>query len=1020
MKTFGNISYPDNVADMYQNNRALFDLFARYFTAGYLDENFPFLRAVYSGATRQHIYDQYISLNSETYINIGGPLRDKLTAANDATPFDQGEWNTRLREAVREVELMLDNSYQLSEFWKSDEFWAFHQANGGANDFRYPDQLDSFIQNFSRDRWTAETLAEAKTLLAREGRKLTPKQLVERLEQEGRIQEKVIYNPQAAARMLGVEDAAPLQKFMEQYGYNELDWDLVLDLAQNCMSVLGIAGTPEAFLDMLIQNGFIRDKRPGAQADGTEGGDDDRSDGGSSDGDSSDGGSDGPGGGNGGNGRLSLAEFIRRLPSHVDAHIEARMGDISWAIGEGNTALITSNIAELMEDILQNADPEDARQVSRAELEAYIRRIANNRAGNQNANTETNRETGAGDPGALSLTDFMLRLPNDIEVLTRPNMGGIREALAADDEDGATGLARDLAADLCDMAGIGEDETFDIYALVGYILDLGRRQNQQAGQGGEDAREAGDDATDAGDGPLSLSEFIRRLPASADGHIQARMEDISWLIGQDNNALVTSNVRELMDYMLEQSAPGAIEQVDARELQAYIIQIARNMLASKDGSSGPGTSPGGGGGDGDDESSDGGGSGGNAPSFREAERTLSMDADDFLNNDPEEIRRAQAGGQAQAQAQAQAENGNPPPLPPRPTVARTTPVGNTPLLQLIRDARHLQGTRVVNEGMVAVRNALIQRDVNAAREAARELASALLGGPRAEPHLQAMFQQEVREVTVTILKEINGALSEDEKKPKKGAKGDDEPDPRNGPRRGPDGGNPGAGAANGSGGNGGLNGGAQQPPVTGYDRTTMDRMERQMRERSQEERRGNEDVATYAASEIKAITQLIIASQMQAAQQRAEALSKKLQSSNGEAPPMSRDEILRLAYGKAKPKTAAGGNGENGKAAKGDSDTEEVTAQLIKVVNWGNFCDVYEIDPEEIEEIKKVARKAVKDTDQAKMACKEILARRNAKAKVKIKNGRYLAEAIVHAMRMKQEKRTLRKPLKMSDIPDED
>ncbi|WP_139251240.1 hypothetical protein [Roseibium suaedae] len=1067
---------------------------------------------------------------------------------------------------------MVNSSAQLTNFWKSDEFWDFHQNNGGdENDFRYPSRLEAFIRSFSRDRWTAETLAEAKDLLAREGMNLTPKQLVERLEAEGRIQAKVIYDPNAAALALGTQNVAALQEFMGKYGPGNFSWEQNLTLAQECLAKLNRTETPEAFIDRLIAGGFIRDKRPNAQAQGTEGGDDDNnqggdddrsdgagggngrltlsefmlrlpptaeaviqrslpaisqllvvegdedgatglardlagelrdmadlqegetfdiyelldyilqfarrmgqpadagSDGGGDDGDSdgdsvesfrmsgyrpvsletfldttgggsddsddgsdssdsSDGGDSGPGAGGAGNGGLSLNEFIRRLPSHVDAHIEARMGDISWAIGEGNNALIASNIAELMEYILQNADPEDARQVRRAELEAYIRRIAGNRAGNQNGNTGTNTETDTRDPGELTLTDFMLRLPNDIEVLTRPNMGGIREALAADNEDGATGLARDLAAELRNMAGIREGETFDIYALVSYILDLGRRQNQQAGQDGEDVREAGDGATDAGDERVSLSEFIRQLPASADGHIQARMEDISWAIGQGNNALVTRNVQELMNYMLEHSAPGIVEQVDVYELQAYILKIARNMRGRQDGGTGPGNPPGGGnGGGGDDGSDDGsnggnGGNGGSGPTFREAERTLSMDVDDFLNDDPEEIRRAQARGQAgaqanaqasgQAQEQANAQNGEAQP-------PRTTPVGNTPLLQLIRNARHLEGTQVALQGMRRVRDALINRDVNAARVAARDLASELLGGPRAEPHLQGIFQQEVREVTTTILQEINGALSEDEKKPRAAARGTDEPDPRNGPRRGPDGGNPGAGAANGGTGNGapngGANGGAQQPPAGGYDRATMDRMERQMRERSQEDRRGNQDLGTYAASEIRAITQLIIASQMKAAQQRAEALSKMLQSSNGEAPPMTRDEILRLAFGKAKPKSAAAKEG-----GAGGDEANDVTAQLIKVVNWDNFCEVYEIDPGEIEEIKKVARKAVKDTDQAKTACKDILSRRNAKAKVKIKNGRYLAEAIVHAMRMKQERQILRKPLKMSDIPDDE
>lgn len=406
-----------------------------------------------------------------------------------------------------------------------------------------------------------------------------------------------------------------------------------------------------------------------------------------------------------------------------------------------------------------------------------------------------------------------------------------------------------------------------------------------------------------------------------------------------------------------------------------------------------------------------------------------MDVDDFLNNDTDEIRRAQAGGHAGGQADqaVQDQNGEPPPLPPRPAPDRTTPVGNTPLLQLIRDARHLHGTQVVNTEMRNVRDALIDRNLGAAQTAARALASALLGGPRAEPHLQNLFEREVRQVVVTILAEINGALSEDEKKPRKQAPGNDGPDPANIPRRGPDGGNPGAGGANGVTRNVGNAGQQQTAPQADevYNRETMDRMERERNFSAPKE-----PLTTFVPNEIREISKMLATKQIEQAKTRAVALSSRLLGNGGAVPEMSAETILKLAHAKvatlrggspvASPAATIGGVGEVDDDDPGITVDPATAAKLVPVTDWKAFCGVYQIEEKEIKTIKALALKAVWEPKDALTGCKSIISRRKGQEKdqVKIKNEKYLARALVHAVHMKAAKKKLKKPMKATGTVD--
>ncbi len=77
-----------------------------------------------------------------------------------------------------------------------------------------------------------------------------------------------------------------------------------------------------------------------------------------------------------------------------------------------------------------------------------------------------------------------------------------------------------------------------------------------------------------------------------------------------------------------------------------------------------------------------------------------------------------------------------------------------------------------------------------------------------------------------------------------------------------------------------------------------------------------------------------------------------------------------------------------------------------------------QIEEAEIKYIKPLALKAVWEPKDAHTGCKSILGRRNSKGKVAIKSEKYLAQAFLHAVRMKAAKKTLKRPLKVSDIPE--
>ncbi|WP_313474710.1 hypothetical protein [Agrobacterium pusense] len=612
--------------------------------------------------------------------------------------------------------------------------------------------------------------------------------------------------------------------------------------------------------------------------------------------------------------------------------------------------------------------------------------------------------------GALSLADFIRRLPGSVDALINDHMDRIVEAMRIEDDGGMARVCIDTLAFLLEQNAAPEDTArVNGTELRNYIRQIAanrkNREDEAEAQASHFPGPDGDDDGADGDGPgepglpegveaLSPAEFIELLPDRADWRSGNTMAAIVDALRIDDNGLAEANIQSFAAILWGEATPANAARVNTHELRNHIRQTALEMLQEQDGD-GPGDVPDGGN-DGDDDH------------LRRLGRTS---LDDIIEGN----QSSQAGEQAQENVRDQ--NSDASSVPPG-----TIPVGNSPLLQLIRVARHLHGTQTVNTGMQNVRDALIERNRDAAQLAARQLASDLLRG-RGDPQSPGLSAV-VQKVADMILAEIDGALSEDEKKPVKSAQGNDGPDPRDGSRRGPDGGNPGAGAANGGTGHGGSAPDVQQRPASVYDRGTMDRMERERNQSTGTK----EHLTALVSAGIRDITEMLVHKKNEEAAQRAVGLSKQLQGNGGLLPEMSPQTILKIAHGKAvalmatdpepSPTQPVGGAGDLDDDDPGVTLDPGTAARLVPVTDWKAFCGVYKIEEKEIKNIKALALKAVREPKDALNGCKSIISRRKDKDQVKIKNEKYLAQALVHAVKMKAAKKKLTKPMKLSRAAD--
>ncbi|MCD2184621.1 hypothetical protein [Rhizobium sp. GN54] len=1050
MKQFGAKKYPSQVRDMFSTYRKMWDALKRHLRDAKIDESFRFLEAYYSGKSRKHIHDKFIA-SQRNPINIRGTTRQEIVLAYTTRPFDQNKWDTALIKARNEIENMVESQPLFDEFWMSKDFWALHLSNGGRpDDIRLLARRDLFIAEYTRLGLTEEVRATGEDLIRREGIKLNLAELIQRLEQDGLIARDAMYDAAAASKLFGSDNPIPIQRFMDDYK-KKPEWREVLSLAQKALQALFYLGTPEEFIDELIKGGFIPDNRLAAQAENTDGGDDDdnRSEGGDGNlgnggggndndegrnggpgngggGNAGDGGDNGgsggpPGGGNdgdddsvdmnewlsldgddnseegdeerhGGGEPLSLSDFVLRLPDSADELIQDHMAQIAEAMmPPADNGLAEARISTLAFFLTQESAPENA-GVDFRELEDYIRQIARNMMPQQGA-------PGPGNP---------------------PGPDG-------DDSDN----------------GDGDDRRFTLNSAAFRVsLDIFRDTGRH--MSGNDGRSEG--------GRLTLDEFVLRLPDSAEELIQEHMAQIAETMSRGDDSLADRLVDALAFSLVEESAPENAARVNLKELQDYIRQIARTMTRQQ-GGPGPGNPPGP-----DDDDSDNGDGDDRRSTFNSAASRVSLDifrdtgrhlsGDDgsdsqrsrSTSEDLDELLADPVDAEGGTRRQAtnaggnQAENG---------AGVNVAPPGaeQSELMSLIRNARHTAGSSEIDRLLAEVRTELVPGNILQAQQSARALASLLLGGPREEPHLQTLFEAEVKKITRTILMVISKALKERKGKAGNGADGNPGNGPRDrGPGPGPGGGSAGANGNTRGNGNGNANGGgATTAPQADevYNRDTMDRMER---ERNASAPKG--DLAALVATEIRAITKMLAEKKIEEAKQRAVALSKQLVGNGGVVPEMPAETILKLAHGKVAALRASnpevtpapmstptnGATPTAGGAGDADDDDPAITLdpataeRLVPVTDWKVFCGVYQIEVKEIKNLKALALKAVWEPKDAHAGCKLLMSRREDKGKgksqVKIKNEKYLAHALVHAVKMKAVKKTLKKPMKATGAAD--
>ena len=105
-------------------------------------------------------------------------------------------------------------------------------------------------------------------------------------------------------------------------------------------------------------------------------------------------------------------------------------------------------------------------------------------------------------------------------------------------------------------------------------------------------------------------------------------------------------------------------------------------------------------------------------------------------------------------------------------------------------------------------------------------------------------------------------------------------------------------------------------------------------------------------------------------------------------------------------------------------DGTELTLRHVSGVDWGTVIKLYEIDKDEEDEMVSIAKRLVKkgpDDGGSRKAAKDLVARgKKKKKKPKLKNHHHLIAALLDAIRRKAKKKKVTKPLKPSDIPDED
>ena len=93
-------------------------------------------------------------------------------------------------------------------------------------------------------------------------------------------------------------------------------------------------------------------------------------------------------------------------------------------------------------------------------------------------------------------------------------------------------------------------------------------------------------------------------------------------------------------------------------------------------------------------------------------------------------------------------------------------------------------------------------------------------------------------------------------------------------------------------------------------------------------------------------------------------------------------------------------------------------------VDWDKFVEIYNLVSDEVDSLKDIAKLIVRkgsDASPVIKGSKELLVRaKKSKMRPKFKNGLHVAAAVEDALVRKAESRKLTKPLKASEIPDDE
>ncbi len=214
----------------------------------------------------------------------------------------------------------------------------------------------------------------------------------------------------------------------------------------------------------------------------------------------------------------------------------------------------------------------------------------------------------------------------------------------------------------------------------------------------------------------------------------------------------------------------------------------------------------------------------------------------------------------------------------------------------------------------------------------------------------------------------------------------------------------------------------------------------------------------HIRDQMRLILKAMLKHDLRTARALAERLSARLVGASGRFGDMSANDILKLVAAKKRALDKANGVPDpvvssKGRQAQEEDETETVGTNtdtvdvlrdmprrddddasggagvvldlpLVNKVDWDKFVQVYALSAEEIEALKDIATKIIKkgsDASPAMRVAKELLMRaRKAKTGAKFKNAIHILAAVEDVLILRADNKKLVKPMKVSDIPEDE